>query len=77
MPETKIVDSTTGYAGNDFYNNDLILTDGCESRTDYPTANYYMTDNGVADAFITLDLGCEVFITNVQLKNGHNINYNK
>ena len=47
-----------------------ILTNECDSK-DAITGmyNYYLTPNGVADGYVTLDLGCSTCIASISLKN--------
>ena len=53
------------------YDHRGILEDGCETKTEVQ-ANYFVTNDGVTDAFLILDLGCDIFVTNVHLKNTYN-----
>lgn len=78
IPNTSILDATPSYKSStmgSYFGHQVILEDGCENNDVGGRANYYLVDNGKVNAFIILDLGCDVFVSNVQLRNAHNVNY--
>ena len=75
IPKANVIDATPGFKHDAGYGNRFdhrgILQDGCE-EVNSDGANYFVTSNWVTDAFLIFDLGCDVFVTTVQLKNVHN-----
>ena len=55
-----------------------VLTNGCEFRDDIASrSNYFIGKQEETTAFLVLDAGCNVFMTDIVLKNVHNVHNNK
>ena len=74
VPKTIILDATIPFEYHihaNRYDHEGLLEDGCE-KMEGGKVNFFVVDNEVYDAFIRLDIGCDVYIVNVQLKNTYN-----
>ena len=62
--------------GNRF-GTDRLFTDECEPFGNEPEG-YYVTDDGIKNAFILIDTGCKnANIESIELKNTHNDRHNE
>ena len=62
-----------------FVASNVLTGDGCEYRDDSIfVANYYLTERWpTTDIYFVFDLGTDVLMENIQLKNVNNMNGNK
>ena len=68
-PVTTVLDSTPAATFSSFEVNHILSND-CETGPIEST--YYITPEGLTDAFITLDIGCQMFMTNIEIRNTRN-----
>ena len=56
----------------------VLLPDSCEHRSNGNVSNYFVGPNFELNGFMIFDMGCEgLFLTTIDIKNGHNMVWNK
>ena len=56
----------------------VLLPDSCEHLSNGNVANYFIGLKSESNGFMIFDMGCEgLFLTTIDIKNGHNKEVNK
>ena len=57
----------------------LTVPEVCEWKSEgaTPSSNFFLPEQNTANAFLTVDMGCHVFMTTLELRNTHNGYHNK
>lgn len=70
------------YPNNEMHGVNNILEDnGCETRNEATGAgafsNFFLTPDSVTNGYIIFDMGCEVLLTSIDLRNTHGGRFNE